>query len=82
VILAANLLSGRHGSLRWETVTAVGGWTAGLSAVLLFFWSFIFDDPQVRGYLLQLLYFSFLMALSRDYAKILKPLFDRFTKRE
>jgi len=34
IVLAANLMSGKHGSIRWETVTAIFGWTAGLSLIL------------------------------------------------
>ena len=36
IILVANLMSGPHTSLRWETVTAIFGWTgvAGMIALI------------------------------------------------
>ena len=75
VVLAANLLSGPHSSLRWEYVTALFGWSAGISItavpVVLLFWP---NSPAV-SYLLQIAGFCLITALSRDYEKILRPLF-------
>jgi hypothetical protein len=75
ILLAANLMGGRHGSNRWEAVTAIFGWTAliGILAVVLV--SIFLHDSWVRDYLVQIAGFSLLTALSRDYEKILRPLF-------
>jgi len=42
IILFANLLSGNHGSKRWETVTAVFGWAAIVSFIgyVFLLWSY------------------------------------------
>jgi hypothetical protein len=75
VILVANLLSGRHASLRWETVTAVFGWGAGVSMAALLVAGIFARDSAITEYLLQVSAFCLLTALSRDYEKILRPLF-------
>jgi hypothetical protein len=74
VLLFANLMSGRHGSRRYEMVTAVFGWMAGTSllAWLIALWT---ASPQVQFYLAQVWGFSLLTAVARDYEKILRPLF-------
>lgn len=73
VVLAANLLSGKHETLRWEVVTAIFGWTVVVSFVLaLVVYSF---TPSGAAYLFQISTFCLLTALSRDYEKILRPLF-------
>ena len=75
VVLVANLMSGRHASLRWETVTAIFGWAACVSIVALVIVWVLARDSLVMEYLLQVAGFCLLTALSRDYEKILRPLF-------
>jgi hypothetical protein len=75
VVLVANLLSGRHASLRWETVTAIFGWGAAFSIVALVIASIFAPDSVIREYLVQIAAFCLLTALSRDYERILRPLF-------
>jgi hypothetical protein len=75
IILFANLLSGRHGSVRWESVTAIFGYAtvvATCSAIAITIFS---HDRVIRGYIWQVAVFSLITALSRDYEKILRPLF-------
>ena len=75
IILIANLLSGKPGSLRWETVTAIFGWTAIISLIgFLIIQIFVPYNP-IKDYVLQICGFSLLTALSRDYERILRPLF-------
>ena len=75
VLLVANLLSGRHASLRWETVTAIFGWAAGVSIVALVIVNVFVRDSLITEYLVQVAGFCLLTALSRDYERILRPLF-------
>lgn len=75
IILVANLLSGRHGSLRWETVTAVFGWAAVISFVLFLIIKMVSCDSLANGYLLQIFGFCLLTALTRDYERILRSIF-------
>ena len=75
VVLAANLMSGPHASLRWEYVTAVFGWGAGICLVGFLFVHIAFPSSSVGTYLFQLFSFCLLTALSRDYERILRPLF-------
>jgi len=75
IILVANLLGGKHGSLRWETVTAIFGWAAGISLVsYLLVYAFSFKYIS-NDFLLQVSGFCLLTALARDYERILYPLF-------
>lgn len=73
VILIANLLGGRHESTRWQIVTNLFLLSAGASIVLMLF--FVHNKIAV-GYLLQIAAFSLITALSRDYEKVLRPLFS------
>ena len=75
IILFANLMSGPHTSLRWETVTAIFGWAAAASLIALLATSFFLGHTAATSYLLQITGFSLLTALSRDYEKVLRPLF-------
>ena len=75
VVLVANLLSGRHASLRWETVTAVFGWAVCVSTVAALFVTIFVHDHWIRDYLWQISGFCLLTVLSRDYEKLLRPLF-------
>jgi hypothetical protein len=75
VILAANLLSGKHGSLRYEAVTAGFGWTAGVSLIAFLPTALLAHGSPAAHYLFQVFVFSLLTALSRDYERILRPLF-------
>ncbi len=78
IILFANLYGGDHKTKRWEIVTALFGWVAACSFILFFITLIFFRDSVViRDYLLQLHAFSILAALSRDYERILKPLFKK-----
>lgn len=75
ITLFASLMSGTRASVRWETVTAIFGWTATISLLLIVFsWPFHFAE-SARPYLTQVFAFSMLTALGRDYEKILAPLF-------
>jgi len=77
IVLIANLLSGKHGSSRWETVTALFGWVAVVSLIAYLVTVIFFSENPAKNYLLQVLSFSLLTALSRDYERILHPLFNR-----
>ena len=75
VVLLANLLSGKHTSVRWETVTAIFGWGTGLSIAGLLLLSVIAPNNPITSYLAQLAAFCLLTALSRDCEKLLRPFF-------
>lgn len=75
VILVSNLLSGKHSSLRWEYVTAIFGWGAGLGLGVFLVVVIVFPDSSAKLYLGQLAAFCLITALSRDYEKLLRPLF-------
>lgn len=77
IILIGNLFSGKHGSSRWEIVTAVFGWTAVLSLIAYFPAAKFFPGSTARDFFLQIFGFSLLTALSRDYERILHPLLNR-----
>jgi hypothetical protein len=72
ILLAANLMSGRHGSMRYEVVTAVFGWTAGITLTVLLIVSAVLPHSPIKSYVFQIFAFSMLTALSRDYEKILR----------
>lgn len=72
-VMFANLAGGEHGSEKYEVWTAIFGWTAGVSMVLVFLSLWIW--PIATPYLIQISGFSLLTALTRDYEKLLKPLF-------
>ena len=74
VILAANLLSGKHGSHRYEAVTALFGWTFAATLPIVLVLAFFPSLQPARGYVYQVATFSILTALSRDYEKVLRPL--------
>ena len=75
VILVANILGGSHTSSRWEYVTAIFGWTAGLSLSAFLVLEVAGPASVASDYVLQLFGFCLITALSRDYERILKPLF-------
>lgn len=75
VVIAANLLSGKHESVRWELVTAFFGWGAAISLVLLAILAIFAPGSLAVAYSWQLFIFCLLTALSRDYEKLLRPLF-------
>lgn len=75
IILVANLLSGKHGSLRWETVTAIFGWSAVISFIPFLVVIILGYSSWAKDYLLQVFGFCLLTALSRDYERILRPFF-------
>lgn len=75
VVVVANLMSGKNASVRSETVTAIFGLTAAGSIVAIFFVGAFTHSPVLVDYLMQLAGFCLLTALSRDYERILRPLF-------
>ena len=75
VLLAANLLSGKRSSLRWEFVTAIFGWGACFSIVAYAVLSIFASNSSASDYLLQTGAFCLITALGRDYEKILSPIF-------
>ena len=75
VVVVANLLSGPHSSNRWEVVTAFFGWGAAVSLVVALIASFGWPHTVLRAYAVQALVFCLLTALSRDYERLLRPLF-------
>lgn len=77
IILIANLLSGKHESNRWENVTAAFGWIGGTSLLAYLLLAIFTPEMPIKNYLSQIAGFSILTALSRDYEKLLKPLFSR-----
>ena len=86
VILVSNLFSGHPGSRRWEAITAIFGWTAAVSMILLMFFSFasIFSirlAEELREVLISACFFCMLQALTRDYERILKPLVSGWFER-
>jgi hypothetical protein len=65
--------------MRWETVTAIFGWTACVSIVAWMILSAVAylvagHNWPLNGYLFQLGGFSLLTAVSRDWEKVLRPL--------
>jgi len=75
IVLIANLLSGKHGSLRWETVTAIFGWATAVSLIFFLVLSMVSPEHAAKDYFLQISGFCLLTALARDYERILHPLF-------
>lgn len=75
IVMLANLDGGNHESPKYEIWTAIFGWTAGLSLILVFLSGYLW--PEAKPYLLQVSGFSLLTALTRDYEKLLKPFFNR-----
>lgn len=75
IVMLANLAGGSHESPRYEIWTAVFGWTFCVSIVLVFLSGWVW--PDATPYLLQVSGFSLLTALTRDYEKLLKPLFNK-----
>lgn len=75
ILLAANLMSGRHGSRRYEVVTAVFGWTALIAFLAYLIVNAVWSHGPIKPYLFQVAAFSMLTALSRDYEKILRRFF-------
>jgi uncharacterized membrane protein YuzA (DUF378 family) len=74
ILLTANLMSGRHGSKRYEVVTAVFGWTTLITVIAFFVVNVAATHSPIKPYLFQVWSFSLLTVLSRDYEKILRPL--------
>lgn len=75
VVLLANLMSGPRTSLRWEVVTAIFGWGAAASLVVVLVVSVAWPESAAKDYAVQSLAFCLLTALSRDYERIFAPLF-------
>ena len=92
IVLVGNIFGGPHGSRRWEIVTAAFGWTAVVAVLLWFFLEVAIylsaaigmgidcgdtGRDTARKYLLQTFSFALLSAVTRDYEKMLFPLFNR-----
>jgi hypothetical protein len=77
IVLMASLLSGHHNSIRWETITAIFGWAAALSLALGLLAQVFIPESAANKFLFQIFGFSMLTALSRDYERILRPLFNK-----
>jgi len=75
ILLLANLMSGPHGSKRYEVVTGVFGWATAASVTLYLIVSLVAAQSPAKPYLLQVLAFSLITALARDYEKYLRRLF-------
>lgn len=75
IILVANLAGGEHGTSSFDNWTAVFGWSACVSFILIFVAAYV--CPEAKPYLMQVCGFSLLTALTRDYEKILKPFFSK-----
>ena len=84
-ILVSNLFSGHPGSRRWEVITALFGYTAGISVVLVMIFPLESIFPTsvggVREVLISTGFFCMLQALTRDYERILKPLVSGWIER-
>ena len=74
IILIANLMSGQHSSLRWETVTAIFGWGTFVALFCVILFSTVIPNTTAQAYAIQVAGFCLLTALTRDYEKILYPL--------
>jgi len=81
IVLVATLLSGDHGSSRWEIVTAIFGWVAATSLLFGILAAIFFPETTAKHFLFQIFGFSILTALARDYERILYPLFNRKDKK-
>ncbi|GAC1656551.1 MAG: hypothetical protein NVS9B15_17750 [Acidobacteriaceae bacterium] len=75
ILFASNLMSGRHGSRRYEVVTAVFGWTTLITLLAYLIVNAAWPRGPIKPYLFQVFAFSMLTALSRDYEKILRRFF-------
>ena len=75
IILVANLLSGNHGSKRWENITAIFGWISCISIVAYALMAFLVSENTFGSYLVQIGTFTLITALARDYERILRPIF-------
>jgi hypothetical protein len=75
ILLIANLMSGPHGSKRYEVVTAVFGWLTAISVTALLVVSVVAARSPAKPYLFQICAFSFITAMARDYEKYLRRLF-------
>jgi hypothetical protein len=75
IVLIANLMSGPHSSLRWEYVTALFGWGTLVFLFLGLASHLLPDSINFGVFFIQASCFCLLTALSRDYEKILRPLF-------
>lgn len=78
IIVIVNLVGGNHNSVKYEFISAIFGWLSGIS-ILLYFVA-IWVIPEVSDYLLQVVMFSMITIISRDYERILKPFFQQKEK--
>ena len=80
IVFIGNVFSGSRGSLRWQYVTALFGWTAGTALLLWFVGLFFLPEFWTQEILFPIWVFCLLQALTRDYEKILKPVVERWFK--
>lgn len=88
IIFIANVFSDKHGSFRYEFISAIFGWVGGgclLLALLLQIMQVITIFMSVKfpwisvvvKHLYEIAWFALLTVISRDYEKILKPIIDK-----
>lgn len=81
IILIGNLLSGPHGTITYEIVTACYGWAAVFSLSLWMLVSVFFSQDAANTYLIPVFGLCLIQALSRDYEKMLRPIVDKLLGR-
>jgi len=82
IVFVGNVFSGSPGSRQWKLITALLGWSAGGALILWAACAVLGADLWARQIFLPIWTFCLLQALSRDYTRLLKPMADRWTKRQ
>lgn len=85
IILLSNLCSDDHGGPRWQYITATFGWlgcvalTSSFTIPLLSTFGIINKiwADNAMPYVIEFTAFALLAALTRDYERILKPVFKK-----
>ncbi len=75
IIIFANLFGGKHGSNRYEIISASFYWLGATCLILVFISGWFF--PSIQSYFIQTALFLIITALARDFEKLLKPLFNK-----
>jgi hypothetical protein len=80
--------AGEYSSKRYELITEIFGWTAGIFFVLSIIFGFITFNYtndflcEIKIVVIQICAFSFTTVIARDYEKIIKPYLDnKFNKK-
>ena len=81
IVFAGNVLSGSRGSRRWEIVTALFGWTAGLAGALWLASLILGSEYWARHIFFPVFVLSVVQALSLDGIRILKWKVDQWFSR-